>query len=876
MPQLPTGTVTFLFTDIEGSTKLVQELGEAEYSPLLDQHGAIIRLAIAEAGGTELSTEGDAFFAVFQSATQAISAAAVAQRELGSASWPSGVAVKVRMGLHSGEAVLGGDNYLGLEVHRAARIASAGHGGQVLLSSATKALVERGPPTGTTLKSLGDHRLKDLSEPEEIFQLSLNDLPSDFPPIRSLDRRPHNLPLQLTSFIGRDRELAAAEELLRKTRLLTLTGPGGTGKTRLGLQVASRALADFKDGVFFVALASITEPGLIPSAIALALGVPESVNRPVSETVKEWLTDKSMLLVLDNFEQVTAAAPQVSELLASGPGIRILATSREALRIPGEQEFEVPPLSLPDLAHLPAIEALSQFDAVALFLQRAQSINPRFEVTTRNAPAVAEIASRLDGLPLAIELAAARIKLFSPQAMLARMGDRLRLLRSGSRDAPTRQQTLRDAIGWSYDLLGRDEQELFSRLGIFVGGFTLSAAEEVVAGGLPGDFLEGVSSLLDKSLLRQDREQADDEYRFQMLETIREFAVEKLEQSGEGDQIAERHAVFFAGLVQESEKHLTGQDNEAWMNRLQKEHDNVRSVLRWSLETGNAAIGILSIAPAWRFWHFRGHLQEGRAWLERLLELPSANEATPERAKGLSALASLIYWQGDYPAAEDLYQQSYKLFRDLGDLANAAYQALSTGNTYEMRQMPDEAEPYVAESVALYEKAGDEVMAAYAGSDLGWIRIYQGRPGEGRQLLEKSLELAKREGNAYDEANNLMGLAFSHVWEKDYGKAVLVGLDSMNIFRSLGDKSGVAVCLDALAGIYAEMGRHPEALKLSGAAEAIREGIGGGAPPESLGLTDPRAAAAHDLSADEISELVAEGRSWTLDESVSYARGTTG
>ncbi|HYX10956.1 MAG TPA: adenylate/guanylate cyclase domain-containing protein, partial [Candidatus Acidoferrum sp.] len=462
--QLPTGTVTFLFTDIEGSTRLVQELGD-RYADLLSEHCSILRASIADANGIELGTEGDSFFAVFADAADAVSATTAAQRELDRHVWPADARVRVRMGLHTGAGARGGDNYIGIDVHRAARIAAAGHGGQVVVSETTKALTEGSLPDGVSLRPLGAHRLRDIANPERLFQLDIAGLLTDFPELRTLDARPNNLPAQLTSFVGRGSELEEIGKLLERNRLVTLTGPGGTGKTRLALEVAARRLSIYPDGVFMVELAPISDPALVVSAIAGALGIVEARDVALVDTVKGELRDKDLLLVLDNFEQVLAAAPIVTDILGAAARLRVLVTSRAVLHVHGEQEFPVQPLRVPDPRHLPPLDSLSQYEGVALFLERAMAVRPEFAVTVASAPAIAEIVARLDGLPLAIELAAAKARLLGADAILGRLGSRLAFLAGGPRDLPARQQTLRHAIDWSYTLLTSAEQMLLRRLG---------------------------------------------------------------------------------------------------------------------------------------------------------------------------------------------------------------------------------------------------------------------------------------------------------------------------------------------------------------------------------------------------------------------------
>ncbi|MDQ3990686.1 MAG: NB-ARC domain-containing protein, partial [Actinomycetota bacterium] len=668
---LPTGTVTFLFTDIEGSTRLLDRLGDG-YAAVAGRHQELLREAFAAHGGREVGTEGDSFFVVFTSASSALAAAAEAQRLLAGNAWPDGAEVRVRMGLHTGEGVLGGDNYVGIEVNRAARIAAAGHGGQIVLSAAARALVQRALPDGVTLRYLGEHGLKDLPAPEHLFQADVAGLPSDFPPLRTLVV-PTNLPPQVTSFIGRERELGEVATLLEGTRLLTLTGPGGTGKTRLSLEAARRALGSFPGGVFFVALAPISEAELVPSTIAQALGLREVPNQSHVETLKEHLADRTTLIVLDNFEQVVDAAPVVAELLAGTAGTRFLVTSREVLHIAGEQEYPVPPLGVPDPAHLPPLASLSQFEAVRLFVERARAVRPAFEVTNENAPAVAEICARLEGLPLAIELAAARVKILTPQAILGRLEKRLTFLAGGSRDLPIRQQTLRGAIAWSYDLLDRNERAFFDRLGAFVGGFTVEAADEIAnPGGECGmDTLDGLSALADKSLIRQ-LETHHGEPRFLMLETIREFALERLRGSGHLDQVAGRHARTFLRLAQEAAPRVFGSDAATWLDRVGHEHDNVRSAIGWAREHGEVELALRLTASMWRFWQIRGHLHEGLMRLLEALDLPGVDAHPGDLANALEAAGGTAYWMDRFDLAGDFYERCLEVRRRLDDRSAVA------------------------------------------------------------------------------------------------------------------------------------------------------------------------------------------------------------
>src|SRR5260370_20838863 len=651
VPGLPTGTVTLLFTDIEGSTHLLQPLGD-RYASVLAECRQLLRAVFEEWKGRDVDTQGDAFFIAFARATDAVLAALDAQRALANHPWPEGGTVRVRMGIHTGEPARTAEGYVGLDVHRAARIMSAAHGGQVLLSQATATLVEQDLPEEVSLRDLGEHRLKDLGRPRRLFQLVVSDVPADFPAPNTVDAYPNNLPMQHTPFIGREQELAAVAQLMHReeVRLVTLTGPGGTGKTRLGVQVAAELTDSFADGVFFVNLAPVNDTALVVPTIAEALGMREAGGQPLQERLQGELQQKQMVLLLDNFEQVVSAAVQVVDLLSAFPGLKVLVTSREALHVRAEHEFAVPPFPLPDLKHLPDLAALSHNAAVALFISRAQAVKPDFQVTNANVRALVEICARLDGLPLAIELAAARMKLFSPQALLTRLSQRLAVLTSGARDAPVRQQTLRNTIAWSYNLLDPAEQRLFKLLSVFVGGCILQAAEAVCAalgdGDAAGQLLDGLASLTHKSVLHEtDQEGA--EPRLVMLETIREYGLEALAANGELWAVRQVHAAYFLSLAEQAEPELVGPQQVEWLGRLEREHDNLRAALGWALdpvpdeEVGQRREVALRLAGALhKFWFVHAHLTEGRSFLERAMA--AGAEAAPAlRAKALIVAADV-------------------------------------------------------------------------------------------------------------------------------------------------------------------------------------------------------------------------------------------
>jgi predicted ATPase/class 3 adenylate cyclase len=619
MAELPTGTVTLLFTDIEGSTRLLRRAGD-EYADLLEQHRRLLGEAFRRHGGTVVDSEGDAFFVAFGSAKDAVAAAAEAQRALAAHDWRDEHEIRVRMGLHTGEPRVVEGRYVGLDVHHAARVMAAGHGGQVLVSEATRALLDE----GARLRDLGEHRLKDLSRRQRLYQLELDGLPGEFPPLKTLDNRPTNLPVQPNELIGRERELDEAAALLRNgLRVLTLTGTGGTGKTRLALQLAAEVVEAFPNGVFFVSLAPVRDWELVAPTIARTLGLREQPGETVVETLDGYLVDKELLLVLDNFEQVLAAAPAVAGLTAAAPGLKLLVTSRTPLRLSGERTYPVPPLELPE--------------SVRLFAERAHAAALEFAVTGENEAAVAEICRRLDGLPLAIELAAPRIRTLPPRALLRRLDQRLKLLTGGAQDLDERQRTLRATIEWSFELLPEAERELFAQLGVFVGGSRLDAAEGL-CDPIAIDLLDGLQSLVEKSLLRQ-RPDADGEPRYWMLETIREYALEVLEESGALADARRRHAEWFLALAERADVESRTGDQAAWYDLLDADNANLRAAIDWAEETRDGELLLRLATALWGFWATRGHIAEGTALLEEALKLAGAR---PARALlGLCMLHSL-------------------------------------------------------------------------------------------------------------------------------------------------------------------------------------------------------------------------------------------
>ena len=806
---LPTGTVTLLFADIEASTRLLQQLGE-HYTDLLDDFRELLRTIFDQCHGYEVDMQGDAFFVAFARATDAVSAAIAMQRALADHSWPEGVSVRIRIGLHTGEPLLTAEGYVGLDVHQAARIMNAGHGGQILLSQTTSHLVEQDLSDDVKLDDLGEHRFKDLGRPKRIFQLLLSDIPANFPPLKTLDAYANNLPVQHTPFIGREKEVEAVCDLLCRddVRLLTLTGPGGTGKTRLALQAAAELCETFTGGVYFVNLAPISDPAFVVPTTAETLGIQEGADQTFLERLKENLRQKHVLLLLDNFEQVVSAAVQVVDLLAACLQLKVLVTSREVLHVRAEREFPVPALPLPNLQHLPDLAALSHYTAVALFLQRAQAVKPDFQLTHANARAIAEICARLDGLPLAIELAAARIKLLPPQALLARIDQRLVMLTSASRDVPSRQQTLRNTIAWSYNMLDVQEQRLFRCLCVFVGGATLEAIEviSVATGEERGYILDGLASLIDKSLLRQD-EQEGEEPRFVLLETIREYGREVLAACGEMEATSQAHAMHYLTLAEGAELEWAGPQEGVWLAWWEREHDNLRAAMSWLLERGETEIALRLGAALWWLWEESGSYLEGWNFLERALE-GSEEVASTLRAKALWSAGNLASWLGRFEQGEALCQESLALFRAIGDTRGMGTALFHLAIVARLRGDFAAARSLSEESIALNRKVGHTKLVAMVLEGMAEMDILQGEYARARPLMEESLILSRSSGNMSGIGYSLIWLATALFSQGDLVRARTAAEECLALSREIGSKpleANVLVCLGEIAFYQGDM-----------------------------------------------------------------------
>ena len=846
----------------------------AAFGPLLERHQALLRGAFEAAGGVEVATEGDSFFVVFRSAASAVAAAAAAQRALAAEPWPAEAdTVRVRMGLHTGEGTLGGDNYVGIDVHRAARIVAAAHGGQVLISESTRMLVSGSLSDGLRLRDLGEYRLKDLGQPERLTQLVIHGLLEDFPSPRTLET-PSNLPPQMTTFIGRKREAEEVAGLARRSRLVTLSGPGGTGKTRLSLQVAAQLRAEFSGGAFFVDLSPISDPALIPTTIAVALGLREQPNHPLLESLQAHLRDLRLLLVLDNFEQVQAGAPLVGRLLEAAPQLSILVTSREVLHLRGEQEYPVPPLGLPDLAMLPPLEALSQYDAVALFIQRARAVRPEFAVDNHNAPAVAAICARLDGLPLAIELAAARVKLFAPGAILAHLEKTLAFLTSTARDLPERQRTLRGAIAWSHDLLDATERTLFRRLGIFVGGCTVDGAQAVCDpdGVLGIDMLDGLASFVDKSLLTQATGD-DGEPRFGMLETIREFAGEQLAASEDAEPVRRRHEDLFAGLAERAAGELLGPQQKAWVDRLDADRDNLRAALQHAADDGRIELTLGFGAALWRFWQRRGHLAEGRTALEGLLDRPEAASPTQARARALAGLGGVTYWQNDMAAAGRAYAEGLAIERALDDPSGLADALYNSGFVAAVDGDHATARAMYEESLEIFTRIGDLPGVLRLREALAFLLFHQGDFAEARALQEENVRAFRQGGETFRVAIGSPMLSLLRAKDGEFAFARELQVEALGTFHAVDDIHSIVRVLIMAAATAVVEGDLERAATLSGAADVLREPLGEMATPmTTLGLEDPAVAARTRLGDEAFERSYQKGRTLTLDQASDLLR----
>jgi predicted ATPase/class 3 adenylate cyclase len=831
MPDLPSGTVTFLFTDIEGSTALWEQ-DRAAMAAAVERHLTLLRTAVSEHQGTVFKVVGDAAQAAFASAPAAVSAGLDAQRTLQAEQWPAEVGpLRVRMALHTGVAEPVAGDYLAPALNRLSRTLAAGHGGQILVTEATRHLVVDHLPPGVTLRSLGRHALRDLEVPEVVFQVVAPGLPDRFPDLRSLPHHPTNLVVPPSALVGRDAEQAMVSRMVRDedARLVTLTGPGGSGKTRLGQEIAADLLDAFPDGVFFVDLAGLRDPTLVLAAIASILGVREAGAVALHDTLAAYLTPKCMLLVLDNCEQVIEAASDIAVLLTTCPHLSILATSREPLHLRWEKEYPVSPLALPEGEQADLAE-LARVPAVALFVARASASNPHFALTEANVAAVVEICRRLDGLPLAIELAAARVRLLPPTALLDRLERRLPLLAGGSRDLPNRQQTMRDTIAWSYDLLSPEEQTPFQFLSVFPSGFTLEAAESVVDDDL-------LASLVAKSLVVYDGD-ADDAPRYRMLETIREFGQERLAASGQETAARRRHAAWALALAERAGPMTKGPDAAVWVEVLEREHASLQTALTWFRDQSDGPRLMRMAVALLVFWQDRGYYREGRQWLAAALALGQDAPARG-RMRAMSGAGTMAWYQTDVPQASHWHEQALALAREVGDrevealsLSNLGAQATELGDL-------DRAVANYEASLAVGRAADEPEAMVLALHNLAHVTLLRGEPAAAADRFAEALRLAREHHVSWIVPTILVAFGSAMVDLGDDERAAALLREGLDLGRARGNTADVIEALEGLARVNAVRGQIRDGTRLYGAAATLRDEIAMPQSPTEIASTEP-------------------------------------
>jgi predicted ATPase/class 3 adenylate cyclase len=927
--------VTFLFTDIEGSTKLSQQYPDS-MPGLLARHHEILNQAIQARNGHVFQIIGDAFCAAFHSPTDALNAALEAQRYLQNEQW-SPAPIKVRMGIHTGVAQLNSNStqnpYSGhTTLALTQRIMSAGHGGQILLTNATEVLLRGQLPKDVNLRDMGEHKFKDVFQPVRVFQVIAPDLQTEFPSLRALEVFPNNLPLQLTSFIGRKKEIRQIKKLLEQYRLVTLTGSGGIGKTRLSIQVASELLNNYPDGAWLVELAPVTDPTLVPQAIVTTLGLIDQAGRPPLTVLTDFLQDKQALLILDNCEHLIQACAQLAEaLLHACPDLHALTSSREALGISGEMLYHVPSLITPEPLNI-AFDILPQYEAVQLFVERARAAMHDFSLAQENALAIAQVCHHLDGIPLALELAAARVKVLRVEEIAMRLDDRFHLLTGGSRTAMPRHQTLRAMIDWSHELLSESERLLLRRLSVFAGGWSLEAAESICRdeGIEKNEILDLLTQLLNKSLILAERKQGQ-KTRYRMLETIRQYARDRLAESGEAERTSEHHLAYFLQLAERAEPELRGAKSIIWLERLEAEHANLRAALERSLENVSCVEAGLRLAGAlgW-FWHLRSYYSEGREWLARALAAEAAAPGLTERpslaarAKALHWAGWLAYIQGDPESATTLSEASLALAREADDRQSMGY-ALSTlgvlacdQRSYKraeqlmeaslvlfreldhkpgllhiaagladipMAQKDDErAVALCRQLLALARELGDQDGTAFALFSLGRLALRQGDYDDAGALLSESLTLFREVGNKAISAWSLTGLGLVALHRGQYKQAMAQLRESLIQASDMGVKNAASIvdCLHGLARVAAAEGSQEGTLREKKLARAVRLFRAAEALFEAISarsfVTVDRAEVDRQVTAiraqlDEATFAAAweEGWAMTIEQAVAYA-----
>lgn len=916
----PGEIVTFLFTDIEASTVLWERFPE-QMRLAVAQHDSLLRHIAEKHNGTVFKTMGDAFYIAFARAGDSMAVAVESQYALAREPWPAEIqSIRVRMAIHTGEVEQRNQDYFGQSLNRVARMLAVGHGGQVLLSHITYGLVRDLLPAGISLRDLGEHRLKDIQYPEKLFQLILPDLPGDFPALKTLDYLPNNLPTQLTPFIGRQEELENVSSLLLRNdvRLVTLTGPGGIGKTRLGLQVAAEIVDAFPGGVFFVELSSVRSFDAFVQAIAQVLNLKDAEQHSVLEYLKNRFNYKMMLL-LDNFEQAIDAAPFVLDLLVYCSKLKILITSRTALHLGGEREYLIAPMALPSKNVIPNLADLLQYEAIMLFVQQAQAVKPNFQLTEANAPVIVEICRRLDALPLAIELAAARVTLMSPKAMLKLLQQSFQVIKGRVYSRSARQQTLHETIAWSYELLNETEKLFFKRLAIFHGGCTLEAVADICEDQEYSidELLDVLMSLIDKSLLRQ-QEEHEEEQRFTMLYTIQGFALEQLAAAGELAVLQQSHYKHYLQLAQQAAPKLRGAEQKHWLNSLDKEYDNLRFALQWCQEHEAIEAGLRLSTELWRFWLMRGYVLEGRYWLSFFLQAHIAQNIPPlVRARALEgasvlatrqkdfegatelanealelgqqlgnqeivgsasiSLAEAAYAQGNVQYAIELLENSLNLRRASGDSRGAASLLNNLGNIVLQQGQFSRAALFLEESLSLFRREGDRLALASILNNLGEVERYQNNFEQALKFYEESLNLSREVKYTWGIAAALSNLGAGLLWQRKQQRALQCYQESLRLFYEMGDTFGMVCSLEGIAEIAYSDNRLEMTTHILAQTDILRQKIGATATLRSERKSQENIIALlrTAIGNDSFDTLWATGRTVTFDQILSQALAMT-
>lgn len=861
---LPTGIVTFYFSDLEGSTRLVQTLDDEAWSSVIDRHFAITEGFLAGTSGTKIRTVGDEFFLVFPDELEAATLAAAVQRAHAEEEWPEGVDLRARIGLHTGFAALGGDDYVGFDVHLAARISSAAHGGQTVVSAETAKRIRDHLPEGVMLDDLGTHRLKDIEEPQRLFQMTVRDLQSRFPALRTEGRGELRFTPDDTAFVGREKEIGEVASLIRAHRLVTLTGPGGSGKTRLSKRVAEDIVDDFHDGIYFIDLSALEDHKRVMSTVLTELGVHQTQGVEPLELVTRALARSEACLILDNLEQVIAARDDIRALIDGTGRLAVLATSRSPLRIRGEQEYPVPPLPVPSDG---ASASLAKSEAVQLFVSRARDIDPGFDLERDpgTAAAVARIVTGLDGLPLAIELAAARTRLLPPADLANRLDSSLDLLRSRRADLPPRQRTLRGAIQWSYDLLDGESKHLLGDLSVFAGGCRLAELVTVCSPSYPGILEDSLENLLEQSLVRRDGE------RYRMLVTIREFALERLNDRGDEASIRDRHAIAYRTLAETAAPRLVTVDRSATLDLLAADHDNFRAALDWAIESGATDVGLALGAALWRFWQMRGHLVEARERLTALTAIEGGDAVL--RAGAFEGLGGVAYWQGDFEAARQAYQSALDLVRARGSKADIARALYNLSFAHGFAGDYATGAPMLHEAEQIYEELGDDTGLGHIAWGLGNMHHLGGDLEEARDLFTESARLLHggEDEFSYGWAVDRLGVVLSALGEIEEARERLI--EALDLFTAAEDLSAMVIILNDLADNALRGGDPERALRIDGTVSALLQRTGTGLVASPVNIVEGLEDAAAHVGVERAAELRAEGEAKTVREALAYARG---